>query len=427
MIKRLKIEKRRSEIRSRLNEIRGLAEAEVTEEIRAEQARLGDELAQSETELRDAIAEEERDAELRGSQANGDGESAEHRALIGRAGLAGYIAAAAEMRAVTGAGAELNEHMGIGLDRVPLAILAGEDVEVRTTTNAETAMTPRRWIDRLFAETMARYIGVTFDSVATGVAAYPVTTAGVTALQRGRGQAPAAGSQAWTVGVTEMKPTRLPVTFTYSVEDAARLPGLEAALMRDARMALAEGLDKAIFVGDAGANEDRADIAGLSTATGVVEKTIAAASFVGALITQFDDFPGAIASLIDGKHATSMDDLAMVASVPANEWWARTVLKIDNTEDASVFKTQAMFLRDLGITWRVRDGLAADNAAGAFPAFIGRRRGIEGAAVAAVWDSASLIRDPYSGAAKGEIALTLNTLWAFKLPRPASFARVKLT
>ena len=62
---------------------------------------------------------------------------------------------------------------------------------------------------------------------------------------------------------------------------------------------------------------------------------------------------------------------------------------------------------------------------GKFGAFIGRGRGITGAGVAAVWNAGELIRDPYSGAAKGEIALTLNYLWGLKFPRPTQFARLK--
>ena len=45
--------------------------------------------------------------------------------------------------------------------------------------------------------------------------------------------------------------------------------------------------------------------------------------------------------------------------------------------------------------------------------------------VAAVWEAAQLIRDPYTGAKSGEVALTLSHLWGFKLPRPSNFARVK--
>ena len=41
--------------------------------------------------------------------------------------------------------------------------------------------------------------------------------------------------------------------------------------------------------------------------------------------------------------------------------------------------------------------------------------------VAAVWEAGELIRDPYSGAAKGEVALTLCYLWDFGLPRTSNF------
>ena len=79
------------------------------------------------------------------------------------------------------------------------------------------------------------------------------------------------GPSAWT----ELKPKRNAVRLVFNTEDAARIPGLEAALSRDLRMALTEGIDRAIFVGDAGATGTDADITGLQTATGLTEKTIA--------------------------------------------------------------------------------------------------------------------------------------------------------
>ena len=44
-----------------------------------------------------------------------------------------------------------------------------------------------------------------------------------------------------------------------------------------------------------------------------------------------------------------------------------------------------------------------------FGAFMGLARGIEGAAIAAVWDAGQLIRDPYTNAKTGEVELTLTT------------------
>ena len=36
-----------------------------------------------------------------------------------------------------------------------------------------------------------------------------------------------------------------------------------------------------------------------------------------------------------------------------------------------------------------------------------------------------MIRDPYSGSAKGEVSIVLNTLFDFKIPRTSSFKRIK--
>ncbi len=75
------------------------------------------------------------------------------------------------------------------------------------------------------------YLGMTFESVAPGISAYPITTAGPSAAQRGRSET--ATDAAWTVGVTSLKPTRNTVRVVFSDEDMYRLPGLEAALRRD--------------------------------------------------------------------------------------------------------------------------------------------------------------------------------------------------
>ena len=81
-----------------------------------------------------------------------------------------------------------------------------------------------------------------------------MTTAGASAAQRGRAEA--AADAAWTIGVTELKPTRNAVRAVFTEEDARRLPSLEASLRRDLGMALAEGVDRSIFLGDATATRD---------------------------------------------------------------------------------------------------------------------------------------------------------------------------
>ena len=401
MTRKQKLELRASEIRTRLAELGGLET--LTDEQRAELDRLRPEYADTERQIGALTIAD--DAPATPAE---DRQAAE---LRGRCRVGSYMAAALEMRAVDGAEAEYNQEAGIGLDRFPLELLA--PVEERATTGTDAAVAQQSWLDRLFAMTAAARLGVTMESVAPGVAAFPVTTAGATGAQRGKEQVIA--DAAWTVGVTEMKPKRAGVRATFVMEDTARLPGLEDALVRDLRMALTDSVDKTIFIGDSTATPNEGDIAGLTTAANVTEQTITQANKVKGpeTLTGF-------AGLVDGIHASSFADLRTVASVGAWRLWESTIVN-----SAADNMTLSAFLRGAGLSWTSRGDIESDTANGDFGAFIGRARGITGAGVAAVWNSGQLIRDPYSGANKGEVALTLNYLWNFALPRPANFARVK--
>ncbi len=364
--------------------------------------------AQSAVDVEDA---EQRSAGAAARQPESDAEQRERMELRSRVRMSGYIAAAFEQRSADGAELEYNAAMGIAGNRFPLEMLA-PPMETRATTDTDTMTTPRRWLDRLFAGTAAERVGVTMESVPAGVASFPVTTAGASAAQRAR-SVDAAADAAWTVGVTEMKPTRNAVRLVFSIEDAARIPGLESSLVRDLRRAMTEGIDRAIFLGDAGATGTDADIVGLNTAA-IAETTISQALKVTGPSTL-----AAFTGLVDGIHAADLSDLNVISSVGAWRLWEDEIVNL--TADNM---TLGAFLRTAGLTWRSRGNIDDDTADGDIGAFVGRSRGIEGAGVAAVWEAGELIRDPYSGAAKGEVALTLCYLWNFALPRPSNFARI---
>ena len=402
---------RQSQERQRMAEL--AAVDELTDETRSELDNLEKATPDLERQLRAArlVVDAEGAGDVR-ETGDDDAEARELRDLRGRLRMGGYVAAAIEQRAANGPEAEYNAAIGIAGNRFPLEMLA--PVETRATTDTDTATAPRRWVDRLFAETAAARLGITMESVPAGAASHPVTTAGAGAAQRGRAEA--AADAAWTVGVTELKPKRNAVRLVFSVEDAARIPGLEAALTRDLRMALTEGVDRAIFVGDDGASEAGSDITGLQTAAGLTEKTITQASKVkGSEVLQ------TFAELVDGKHATEPGQLRTVLAVPANTLWAHQEVKTG----ASVDTTIAEYLRRWGMSWTAREGLADATTANKFGGYVGLGRGIQGAAVAAIWSAGELIRDPYSSAAKGEVALTLSYLWDFGVVRASNLARIK--
>ena len=408
-----KIELRRSKIRERLAEVSKLEGDKYSDEIKTEERALQDEFQGLEARHRSAIISEadELDA-AKAAAGEGDAEARALQELRGKVRLGNYVSAAVEQRAAAGAELEFNQTLGIAGNRFPLELLSPP--EVRATTGVDTATVPSRWVDRLFAGSAAAAVGITMESVPAGVASFPVTSAGASAAQRGRAEA--AADAAWTISVSELKPTRNSVRVVFSVEDAVRIPGLESALTRDFRMALMEGIDRACFLGDSGASENTADITGLMTAAGLVEKTISQANKVKGsnVLAEF-------ASLIDGKAAMMPSDLKAVFAVGANTLWAHSLAN----SGASVDTTIAEFLRRFGLSWMTRGELETATAADDFAAFVGLGRGIEGSAVAAVWNSGELIRDPYTNAAKGEVALTLLYLWGFGLPRASNFARVK--
>ena len=351
----------------------------------------------------------EREAARLGSL-TGDAASREVAELRSKSSVTSYIKAAAEMRSVDGAEAEFNSALGMARDQFPLTLLTPE---TRQTTAVDVSANQGTWLDRLFSQTAAQRLGVSFRSVGPGVASFPVTTAGATAAQLDKSGAAAAA--AWTVGVTEMKPKRNSVSAIFSVEDVQRIgPGLEAALQRDLRAALVEGVDKSVFLGDATPTAATADIVGLQTAA-ISEFTLTqSAKILGQKILE------KLAGFIDGQHAASPADIRIAASVGSNTLWLTTIqaAAVEN-------QTIAQFLRASGIDWTTRGGIDTATANGDFGAYVGLAAGIEGAAIAAVWENASMIRDPFSGATKGEVGIVLNTLWDFAIPRPSSFKRLK--
>ena len=391
---------------------------EPSDEERAELNTLTDRLEAIEPEIRSATtadaaeraaAEAATEAEQRAAP---DAEQRELQKLQGRVRIASYLGAAAEMRGIDGAELEFNAAHKLPPGHFPLRLLAPEDAELRTMTDTDIQVTPRRWIDRLFHGTGAEYMGLTFDAVGSGSASYPATTSGGTPAQRGREEAAVAG--AWTIGVTNFDPTRLSLHYEFNIEDAARLSGLEEALRRDMRAAMTERMDYIIFNGDAGANEATADIAGFFT-SGAAETTLTQANKVKA-----DQVLQALLAFVDGQHAESLGDLRIVSSVGSNVLWEGTIhaAAVEN-------QTIAQFLRAAGVSWRTRGGIDVNTANGDFGAAIGLARGITGAGVVPVWESASMIRDPYSSASSGKILITLHTLWNWGLVRSDNFKRIK--
>ena len=394
------------EVRARLAE---LATAEVTEETRSELDTLKTEYADNERRQAALIISDDKPEPIETTDTS---EGREFRQLLDASDFSRYVAAAMSGNGVSdGAERELNKHLGIADNYFPLRMLGG--VEERAIIAGEAQESQGTWLDRVFHGTAAERVGISFRPVSPGVAAYPVTTAGGSPVQRGRTEAVAAST--YTVNVTEIKPARRAIHGVYSIEDDMRLPGLSEAIERDMRASMTESVDRVVFNSDTGANENVADITGMRTSTDVVEFTVTQAEKVSAV-----EVLKKFLAYVDGSYAASMSDIRIVSSVGANVLWHGTVhaATVDN-------ETVAQFLMRSGMNWTVRGGIDTNTANNDFGAYVGLNRGIEGAGIAAVWEQAQLIRDPYTGADSGEVSLTLNYLWQLAFPRGDNFKRMK--
>ena len=273
------------------------------------------------------------------------------------------------------------------------------------------------WVDRLFAGMASSRVGVTRRSVAPGVATVPVMGGTLAGAARSRSQKIADAS--WSVATTEIKPKRFGARAVFSTEDADRIPGLNAALRRDMRMAVTEGLDRLVFTGDSSPTTNTDDIKGLA------QLTASSDSIVELELTQAEKIVGKtvlarLVGLLDGKGASMLSDLGIVGSVG----FAKAVEGEFVSATIAEYLTIGSFLRNAGVSWQVRGEIADTSGNGDLGAFIGKMRNIQGAAVHAIWAAGDLIVDRVTRAAEGETALTLSVRHGLAFPRPSSFAKL---
>ena len=403
-----------SEVKTKITDLLELPTEKRGEDFDGDLAKCTKEVKSAEVALQAALlAQPEETAEKvveKRAEVTETSEQREEVELRSKVNFGKYIGAAmAGTGIVGGAEGELNEHLGLEPNMFPLDLMAPEK---RALRDGDADVVARSWVDRVFADSAAMRIGINFESVPPGITAHPVLTAGGSGEQRGRTQA--AGESTYSFTVSELRPTRNAVHGIYSLEDHARVPGLSDAILRDMREGIVEKVDRTIFRGDATANEDGADIAGLETLT-IGEETITQTNKV-----KGDETLKAFLSFVDGIYATSLGDLSVVAAEGANTLWYSTI-----HNSAADNETIARFLMAAGLSWMVRGHIESSTSNGDFGAFVGLARGMAGAGVAPVWNRGELVRDPYSNANKGEVKLTVNWLWNFGLPRTANFKRIK--
>lgn len=421
-----------SEIRQRLNEISGLADDAMTDEIRAEADKLAAEFKNVETQHRSAlIGEGAEQAAAEGEHGNGDGEPAEVRALMDRVTIGDYLAPAASGVGIVGVPAEIAAALQVpvagtnGGVAVPWAVLgrgigerraAPERRAFTTTGQNDGGEMQRPILQRLFGPGIMDTLGVRMDSVPTGRSEWPLISAGVAPGQVVEGTA-AGAAVAATFAYANLKPKRLTGRYEYSHEIAASVSDLEQALRRDLADAIMSKMSDAIINGAA---VDPNDAATAANVQGFVSKLADPTDPTAEAV--YADYAGSHAALVDGLHASREGEVSSVIGV-ASYTHAASVYQAGSGESGS----EALMRRSMScmassyipaVAGMVQNGnvyhAAGPNGGGV----------MRGDSVAAVWPTLEIVRDIYSQASVG-VTLTWVSMWDAAVAfRPAAYSRV---
>ena len=381
-----------SEIRQKLNELSGkdeLTEAE-TEEMR----RLSAEYPKTEERHRASLISESVEEAEAMDREDGDGEDRERSELRSRSRLAKYVSAALDGLPVQGAEAEFSASVGCP-GAVPLELF-----EVRRSNTGDPerrAITPApattdeglaAIVPAIFDRSAASWLGIEMPTVPVGDAGYPVLSTSLTGGVVAKSAEADEGAAGFTV--TMAQPRRISGAFKFTYEDSARLSGMESALRQNIGSVLSDALDAQAINGSG---------SGDGTVNGLLN-ILTDPTAPAANAETFARYISAAASHVDGLFAV---DLGGVRQLVGVQTYGHMAASFRANEDATTSEAWLM-QRTGGVRTSRRIAAPASNIQQA----IVRRANPMGDRVAVMptWDGLQLIRDPYTGARKGEVSLT---------------------
>ena len=392
MTKTQRLELRASEIRQRLNELSGIDTGELTDEQRGEIDRLANEYSDVERQKRAAIIAGDA-PEIPEPNGAGDGESREIDNLLERAEIKNYLTAAASGIPVDGAERELRHAiLGDDVDEsyMPIDML---DTTMLLETRADAATNVADAIQhnqqsiagRIFAQTAGAYMGVQRPSVGIGETHYYALTGGTTADVRSDGVAMEAAAATFTSKA--VAPVRLTARYLFGIESTARIRGFEEALRADIRAVLGDKLDNLALNGQAAVTDVSPAIEGI-----ISQLTAPANPNSVALWT---DYLSIYPDRVDGK--TSMDGSNVRLLVNPDTY--------KHAQATQIAISGELLRRNLP-TGRFRASANMPDTASTIATILSYTASSRAGYVEPIWRGISLIRDVYSKAAEGQVALT---------------------
>ena len=327
-------------------------------------------------------------------ESEGDAEGRELRELTDKAQVADIFGAAVDHGHTDGATKELQEHHGLSANQVPLSLFAEGPAETRAVTTAPTDVGTRQAavLQGVFPQSVAAFLGVDLPTVPVGEATHPVLS--VNAAVRTPAESGAAAETDGAFTGTALSPSRLQASFRYTRESAGRFAGIDAALRANLSLALGDGLDREVISGTGG----------LFTGTNLDNHNVTA-------VTTYALYRSGLAyGRVDGTYAGSVADLRLVVG---SQTYGHAS-GVNNSGDRNALED--LQAATAGVRVSAHVPAAASHRQNAV-IHLGNRADM----VAPVWNGVTIVADPYTNSAKGEIAVTAIMLYAVSISRAAGF------
>lgn len=378
---RKQLEIRASEIRSRMVELGGSADA-LNDAQRGELDKLTGELQDVEVRRRAAIAVEPEPVEV-AVEVEDTGEGREVRTLRQRCRIGEWIAAAIDGRAVTGAEAEYSAAHEVSSNTMPLAFLDGpRERAVSAGPTAGTQKQTRETIPYVFERSAAAALGIQMPMVQPGQSAWPAITTAPPAGYKAAGSA--ADSTAAVYTVTNRTPKRLTGAFQVRQEDVAMFSRLETDLRATLSDAMSDAMDDWVF------SNSSNDL--FTTATDV--------SADGTTIA-FDTGIKTFSDMVDGKHAYGLGD---IRAVVGSDTFGKFAATFQTNGELSLWDYLGGKLGSIRVSDRVP--AKASNAQKGIAVL-----GAGGSAIRVpIWRAIRFIRDEYTDSTKAMVTVTAMSL-----------------
>lgn len=334
------------------------------------------------------------------------------RQLTQRVELRNYLRRYCEGREIEGAEAELNKGLGLDSDtQVPWEALDPGVSEEREEERADAAppdlqninYTTAAILRRVFERTDLAFLGTMMPSVAAGTAVYPIMTSGGEAAMMARDAARDAGAYALTT--VNVNPTRATTRYLLNLENQAEIGAeLEGVLRADMREQLGQLVDAQAIAGDGKANNLSGILTGLETPDDA-ENTVTAEILRNLVIDS-----------VDNKWVPDESSVRMLIGIAAY----KKARKVFHGTEAVIDGIEAM--RNLGAMVRSSARIPQKNAAQQYAIRTARPDGF----VVPVWQGITMIRDPYTNAAAGQVALTAHMLYGAAFKRKDGWAQIAI-